>query len=543
MALKASPGKDPDLPTYGEAMMGPDRESYEEAMVKEIEELEAHRTWDTIPRSSVPAGAKVLPSTWVLRAKRYPDGRLRKHKARFCVRGDRQVEGIDYTEKYSPVVSWSTVRMLMSLGLSRDLCSKQVDFSNAFVQAKLRDDEHIYVATPKGFGSEGEDGTEMVLKLNRSLYGLVQAPLYWGNHLKDALEKEGLKQSVSDPCMYTGHGIVVLTYVDDCLFFGKDASKIDAKIKAIEKRGFKLTIEDDIYAFLGVEIVKLHDGTIEMKQSGLIQKVLATCGMADCNTKSTPCNQVPLGTNTDGEPVTGRFEYASAVGMLMYLSSNTRPDIQYAVHQCARFTHFPRKTHEDAILRICRYLQGTKDKGLRFKPEEDLKLDCYVDADFAGLYGVEDDQDPVCVKSRTGYCLTLGGCPLIWVSKLQTEIALSTTEAEYIALSQSMRDLIPMRRLLSEAGKALSLDLDKPARLHSTVFEDNNGALSLALSPKMSPRTKHIAVKYHHFRESVGEDKGILIQKIDTTLQKADILTKGLPADTHVTIRKLLMGW
>jgi hypothetical protein len=180
---------------------------------------------------------------------------------------------------------------------------------------------------------------------------------------------------------------------------------------------------------------------------------------------------------------------------------------------------------------------------LRFKPESELKLDCYVDADFAGLYNVEDAQDPVCVKSRTGYVLTLGNCPLIWVSKLQTEVALSTTEAEYIALSQSMRDLLPMRRLLQEAGRGLDLEFSKPALLHSTVFEDNNGALSLALSPKISPRTKHIAVKYHHFRESIGESKGIIIVKVDTTLQKADIFTKGLSAEKHQAMRKLLMGW
>lgn len=543
MALKAAYGKDPDSPTYSEAMGGADREQYEEAMVKEIQELEQHKTWVMMPKSKVPTNAKVLPSTWVFRLKRYPDGRARKHKARFCVRGDRQVEGVDYTEKYSPVVSWSTVRMLLSLSLSQDLCSRQVDFSNAFVQAELSSDEHIYVALPKGFEMSGEGDEEQVLKLRRSLYGLVQAPLYWGNHLKAALEAEGLKQSVSDPCMFIGDGMVTLTYVDDVLFFGRDSKKIDAKIKAIEARGFKLTIEEDVYAFLGVEVIRLPNGEIEMKQSGLIAKVLATCGMTACHAKATPSNQVPLGTDVNGEPVTGKFDYASAVGMLMYLSSNSRPDIQYAVHQCARFTHFPRKSHEDAICRICRYLQGTKDKGLRFKPEEDLKLDCYVDADFAGLYGVEDSQDPVCVKSRTGYCLTLGGCPLIWVSKLQTEVALSTTEAEYIALSQSMRDLIPMRRLLREAGKGLGLDFSKPAVLHSTVFEDNNGALSLALTPKMTPRTKHIAVKYHHFRESVGPDKGIDIVKIDTNLQKADIFTKGLAADKHQSIRTLLMGW
>jgi hypothetical protein len=250
MALKAAYGKDPDTPTYAEAMNGPDREQYEEAMVKEIAELEEHKTWTMMPKSALPKTAKLLPSTWVLRLKRYPNGRARKHKARFCVRGDRQVEGVDYTEKYSPVVSWSTVRMLLCLSLSKDLRSRQVDFSNAFVQAELGKDEHIYVALPKGFDTGGQNGEEQILKLRRSLYGLVQAPLYWGNHLKAALEAEGLKQSVSDPCMYIGDGMVILTYVDDVLFFSADSAKIDTKIKAIEGRGFMLTIEDDVYASL-----------------------------------------------------------------------------------------------------------------------------------------------------------------------------------------------------------------------------------------------------------------------------------------------------
>jgi hypothetical protein len=542
-SYKSAAGKDPDLPTYREAMSGPDSEFYEEAMQIEIAELEDHGTWILVPRTSVPQNQKVLPSTWVLRAKRYPDGRLRKYKARFCVRGDRQVEGVDYTDKYSPVVSWSTVRMLITLALKENLCTRQVDFSNAFVQAMLDPDEHIYVEPPKGFESADDPDEPQVLKLNRSLYGLVQAPLYWGNHLKDVLEKQGLKQSASDPCMYYGDGVVVLTYVDDCLFFGKDQGKIDDKIQRIQNSGLKLTIEDDIYTFLGVEVVRKDNGDIELLQCGLINKILATCGMTDCNTKATPCNKVPLGTDPEGAPITGKFEYASAVGMLLYLSSNSRPDIQFAVHQCARFTHFPKKSHEDAILRICRYLKGTKNKGLLLTPSNDMILDCYVDADFAGLYGVEDDQDPVCVKSRTGYCLTLANCPLIWVSKLQTEIALSTTEAEYIALSQSLRDLIPMRRLLDEASKGLRLEVNKTAVVHSTVFEDNNGALAIARSPRMTPRTKHIAIKYHHFRDSIGKDKGIILSEIDTNRQKADLLTKGLAADTFVSIRKLLMGW
>ena len=136
--------------------------------------------------------------------------------------------------------------------------------------------------------------------------------------------------------------------------------------------------------------------------------------------KQTPASMKPLHKDEDEDPPLNDFNYRSVVGMLMYLASNTRPDISYAVHQAARFLHCPKLSHKNGILRICRYLQKTKTKGLQFQPEGDLKLDCYVDADFAGLYGHEDSQDPTSVKSRTGYVLIFGGCPLLWCSKLQT---------------------------------------------------------------------------------------------------------------------------
>ena len=212
----------------------------------------------------------------------------------------------------------------------------------------------------------------------------------------------------------------------------------------------------------------------------------------------------------------------------MYLCENTRPDIQFAVHQCARFTHNPKASHSVALKRICKYLKGTRDKGLVFNPSPDLKLDCYVDSDFAGLWGYENNQDPVCVKSRTGYVLMLGGCPILSVSKLEIEIALSTLEAEYIALSQAMRELLPARELLQEIGTELQLDFAKPTIMHSTVFEDNNGALQLTTSPKITPRTKHIAVKYHFFKDkiSIKNGKGIGIKKVDLAQQVADILPR-----------------
>ncbi len=156
---------------------------------------------------------------------------------------------------------------------------------------------------------------------------------------------------------------------------------------------------------------------------------------------------------------------------------------------------------------------------------------------------VHSFDDPVCVRSRTGYVLTLGGCPISWSSKLQTEIALSTTEAEFIALSQAMRELIPTRRLLTEISGYMRLQGDSPVLIKSTVFEDNNGAISTARAVKMTPRTKHIAVKYFFFKSHIGPDTGIELVKIDTLLQKANIFTKGMAPEKFVAMRKLLCGW
>ena len=127
-----------------------------------------------------------------------------------------------------------------------------------------------------------------------------------------------------------------------------------------------------------------------LKTTGLINKILHTVDMVDCNGKDTPAMKSPLSSDTYGKPFKEKSEYSSVVGMLLYLCSNSRPDIQFAVHQCALFNHCPRDSHATAIKRICRYLKATRDKVLTFSSDEEMRLTMYVDADFAGLYGTED---------------------------------------------------------------------------------------------------------------------------------------------------------
>jgi hypothetical protein len=229
--------------------------------------------------------------------------------------------------------------------------------------------------------------------------------------------------------------------------------------------------------------------------------------------------------------------------MGMYLGNNTHPDCSFALHQCARFGHDPWAPHEHAMKRIGRYLKGTAEKGLIIKPTGDLTLDCFVDADFAGLFNYEDPRDPVCARSRTGYIMTLGDIPVLWSSKLQTEIALSTMEAEYIAASTAMRALIPLRAILFDITDALGIQFPRASRV-STIWEDNQAAYILATTkpPRLTPRSKSLAVKYHWFREHLSPGS-IIMKPLDTKIQKANILTKALTPQKHLEERKLTLGW
>ena len=213
---------------------------------------------------------------------------------------------------------------------------------------------------------------------------------------------------------------------------------------------FILRNEGSVSAFLGIQIENLGNQEFLLTQTGLINKILSATGLQDCNGCHTPTTTASLGIDEQGENFNENWEYASIIGMLLYLANNTRPDIAYGVHQAAQFTHQPKTSHALGVKRIIRYLKQTQTKGLYLKPSSTYKVDCYVDADFAGLFSSENRALPISVKSRTGYVKFYRDAPLMWVSKLQTQIALSTMESEYIALSQAMRDLIPIREILKE---------------------------------------------------------------------------------------------
>jgi hypothetical protein len=238
-----------------------------------------------------------------------------------------------------------------------------------------------------------------------------------------------------------------IVYVDDFIFWSRDVANIDRVAMELCKLGVLLEQEDDAAGFLGVKMERdSSTGLLEMKQTGLIGRVVEALGLDDgyARVKHTPAETKPLVKDADGAPSVEGFSYSSVVGMLLYLSGHTRPDIAYAVNCCARYMFCPKHSHELALKRIGRYLKGTATRGMVVNPTRELSIDAYPDADFAGMYGHENHTDPACAKSRTGFVIVFAGVPVMWQSKLQTETALSTMEAEIIALAACMRELIPI---------------------------------------------------------------------------------------------------
>jgi hypothetical protein len=344
-----------------------------------------------------------------------------------------------------------------------------------------------------------------------------------------------------------GKSLYVL-YTDDSLIAGPDAEEIEQIIRDLrDKAKLAITVEGDLADFLGVSIDQRDDGTIHLSQPNLIQQILKDLRLDGDNVKprSTPAASSKLLTrHSQSAPFDNSFNYRSVIGKLNYLEKATRSDITFAVHQCARFVSDLKVEHGEAVRWLGRYLKSTKDMGTIMRPSTDKELEVYVDASFCGDWDPsEANKDRDTARSRHGYIVNYAGCPLLWKSQLQTEIALSSTESEYTGLSYALRDTIPIMQLLKEMKEVGFPIVSPQARVHCHVFEDNSGALEMAKIHKYRPRTKHLNVRLHHFRDYVERKEMISIHPIKTNDQPADFLTKALNADTLERHRHTVLGW
>jgi hypothetical protein len=551
LAYKAS--TDPDTMYYHEAMKEPDRKQFLTAIEKECEAHYKEGNYKLIKRSKLPEGATLLSSVWQMKRKRKPStGEISKYKARMNVDGSKMVKGLHYEETYAPVVQWSTIRFFMTMAILSKWHTRQLDFVLAYTQADIERD--LYMKLPPGFTIPGktlseQDRKDYVLKLEKNLYGQKQAGRVWYLHLRNNLIKLGFVPSQHDECVFFHGTTTFIVYTDDTILLGPNKEEIDNLVKKLSMT-FNIEDQGELSDYLGIKIERKEDGTLVWTQPTLIQSILRDLKLEGDNLKNQPkvrtipaSSTVALTDHKDSADHNSKeFEYRHVIGKLLYLEKSTRPDISCAVHQCARHCANPKIQHTIAVKRIGRYLLATKDKGLIMKPNQE-GMECWVDAAHASEWNNKTaSSDSSSARSRMGHLITYAGCPMHWASKMQTEIALSTTEAEYIALSQSMREVLPIIWLLEEAKQHGIPILNTKPKVHCKVFEDNEGAIEIAKVPKMRPRTKHLNIKYHHFREEVRKGT-ISIIHTRTEDQIADIFTKPLPETSFVKFRERMMGW
>jgi hypothetical protein len=544
LAMAAS--NDPDTLYYHKAMKAPDRNEFMKAMYDEVQSQLANNVYSLILRSLVPQGSKVLPAVWAMRRKRKSStGEVYRHKSRLNIGGHKQTEGIDYDQTYSPVVTWPAIRLLLTLTLVNKWYTRQIDFVQAYPQAPVERD--MYMEVPKGFAiTNGDPEGDYVLQVHQNIYGQKQAGRVWNHYLVEHLQKIGFRQSEHDPCVFYKGRSIYIVYTDDSILAGPDEKELDAIIQQMKDVGLKITSEGGIEDFLGINIERKKDGSFILTQKRLIDSILTDLGLNRTNVlpKQTPtASSKILSKHPESPAFDGHFHYRSVIGKLNYLEKSTRPDIAYAVHQCARFTNDPRYEHGQALKWLGRYLYGTREHGIIVKPTKQKDLHLFVDSDWSGLWDKSiAATDSSTARSRHGFILEYCGCPLLWASQLQTEIALSSTEAEYIGLSKALRDAIPIMNILQEMkGLKYAIGGTNP-KVHCKVFEDNSGALEMAKVHKFRPRTKHINIKYHHFRSYVNDDS-ISIHPITSANNPADMLTKGLGVNKLRTNRFRVLGW
>ena len=548
---KRKKNSDPDTLTYWEVLKAPDMDDFITGMGAEFNELWKAGTFTiALKKEAHEQNVQIVPSTWTFRRKRNQfTGEVKRHKARLCLRGDLEK---NVTDTYAPVGTWSTVRMMLTLAARFKYVTRCLDVSNAFVQAKLKNVK--YMSMPIGAEKipslmallpKGAKISDCCLKVHRSIYGAADAPLLYYKHCHEIFTtKLNLKQCSKDSCLYFGDGIAVSLYVDDKFVIADDEKKINKFVADLKEIGLPVTDEGEIAQYLGIKITRQDDSFL-LSQETLIDKACKAVGLPLKRTgspKPYPAKAgIALSSDPDGEVFSEDWDYRSVIGILLFIANNTRPDVAMSVSQAARFCANPKQSHGIAVKRIVRYLQDTRTQGLKLKPGNHLAIDAYVDSDFAGTWGSESPKDPKSVKSRAGYVICFGGCPLVWKSQLIVETCLSTMMAEYISLSMCARQLIPIRIVARELCEVFKLQTTVEVRTHSVIFEDNNGALTLANAPQDTPQSKFYAVKYHWFREHVKSGE-ILVKKIESKKNFADIFTK-VDSATFLDIRKQFMGF
>ncbi|GKD47228.1 retrovirus-related pol polyprotein from transposon TNT 1-94 [Tanacetum coccineum] len=457
-----------------------------EAMQEELNAFERLEVWELVPR---PDRVMIITLKLIYKVKFDELGGVLKNKVRLVARGYRQEKGIDFEESFAPVARLEVIRIFIAFAAYMNMFVYQMDMKTAFLNGILQ--KEVYVSQPDGFVDP--ENPNHVYKLKKALYELKQAPRAWYDLLSSFLLSQKFSKGTVDPT----------------LFIRREGTQI-LLMSMMGKMSF----------FLGLQFSQSPRG-IFLNQSKYALEIVKKYGIDSTQPMNTPMvEKSKLDEDLQGKPV-DPTRYRGMIGSLMYLTAS-RPDLVFSVCMCARYQARPTEKHLNAVKRIFRYLRGTINMGLWYSKDSCITLTDYADTDHAGC------QD---TKKSTSESLQLLGDKLMsWSSKKQKSTAISSTEAEYIALSGCCAQILWMRSQLRDYG----LGFNK-----IQLYCDNKSVIALCCNNDQHSRSKHIDIRYHFIKEQV-ENGVVELYFVRTEYQLADIFTKALGRERLEFLKKKL---
>lgn len=497
--------------TIKEALLGKLKSEWINAMKEEMKSLKENDTWELC---ELPENRKAVDCKWVFKAKADASGNVQRFKARLVAKGFLQKFGQDYDLVFAPVAKHTTIRILLSIASKEKLLVHHLDVKTAFLNGKL--DQSIYMKQPPGFHGENKN---LVCRLKRGIYGLKQAAKLWYDAIHAVLIRAGFQRSKADACLYSAkmnnEWVFVLIYVDDIVIAAKTKENIQG-IKSMLASKFNIQDLGEIKQYLGIGVERDNDGIFHLNQTQYIKKIVNDFGLLTSKTSSIPV-RVEYGKGRGNDDIlTTNTQYQKLLGSLLYISVNTRPDIAAGASMSAQKMSQPNQEDWNELKRVLKYLKGTTNLKLALckKNFEGESLCGYSDASWA-----DNKSDR---KSNSGHVFMVNGAAVCWSSRKQQLVALSTCEAEFIALSDACRAASWIRRLL--------IDMKQTLPNATTIYEDNQSCLKLIEEEeRLSDRSKHIDTRFHFVKDYVKHQL-ISCTYCPTENMMADILTKPLSA-------------
>ena len=477
------------------------------------------KTWKIVKQ---PLDQSVVSCKWVFLVKYGTDGRPERFKARLVARGFSQQFGVDYEQTFTPVIRFESLRALFAIAAREKMSIHMMDAQNAYLNSDL--DKEVYMEVPEGV--ENAEGSGSVCLLLKSLYGLKQSANLWNKRITSTVRSFGFEPITAEPSIFIDkRGVIIALYVDDLLIFVKNESDVE-RVKRLVKNKHIMKNMGEVSKVLDIHVTRPNDGFVRIDQNHYIQQILMEFGMENAKPASTPMSS-SIKLDDETSEILSRNDhelYRRIIGKSMFAAVAVRIDIAFAVNRLSQYLSEPRKVHLQAAKHVLRYLKGSPNLGILYKSTPVSDLVGYADAAYANARQF---------KSTTGFCYMINGAPVSWTSKRQSITAQSTTESEYIALSEAGKQAVWLRHLLYALRKSHVY-----TKKSTLIYADNQGSIDLSANPVFHSRTKHIQVRYHAIREYI-ENGEIRVQFLPTDRMLADGLTKGLD---HVKFARMIEG-